>query len=267
VTSYQFKEFHMTAFALTEYKPLNVVPTKAIQFTGELDEDSTSPTALAVARTTNPARTPDTSLTGTFLGFPVRSEPYRHVPQAAIPAPVHATLHLAPDTVPAVLVQTPSGGHPAFPGDWIVQATDGTYSVWTDAKFRAEFNVPEADGSGTGRYGAHGNWTEHGDGTDYPSEGASYGVPQNKPFVPLDADAPDAPIVPAAEAFAAPSSDPLVVGSSFRILRADQSVDPAVHVATAVHGGLVTYYESAGVTAQVSRGHVVPVKAEHDILA
>lgn len=248
----------MTAFALTEYEPLNVTTTKAIQFTGELDEDSTSPTALAVARTSNPARTPDLSLTGTFLGFPVRSEPYRHVSQASIPAPVHATLHLAPTEVLAVLVPTPAGGHPAFPGDWIVQAADGTYSVWLDAKFRAEFNVPEAAGSGTGRYGdGHGHWTFAGDGTDYPAEGASYGVPQNAStaFTPV----PAVPVTPAV-----PPSDPIIVGSSFRIMRADKSVDPVVHVVKAIDFGLITY-ESDGETLEVSRDHVVPVV--HDILA
>ena len=244
----------MTAFAFTEYEPLNVTTTKAIQFTGELDEDSDSPAALAFTHTSNPARTPDTSLTGTFLGFPVRSEPYRHVPQATIPAPVHATLHLAPTEVSAVLVPTPAGGHPAFPGDWIVQATDGTYSVWSDAKFRAEFDVPEAPGSGTGRYGGgHGHWTFEGDGTDYPAGGASYGVSQNTSAL---ATGPIVPVVP--------PSDPIIVGSSFRIMRADKSVDSVVHVVKAIDFGLITY-EADGETLEVSRDHVVPVV--HDIPA
>jgi hypothetical protein len=50
------------------------------------------------------------------------------------------------------------------------------------------------DGSGTGRYGGHDNWTEHGDGTDYPTDGASYGVGSNgeqlKPFVPYQESEP-----------------------------------------------------------------------------
>ncbi len=259
----------MTAFALTEYEPLNVTTTKAIQFTGELDEDSTSPAALAFAHTSNPARTPDLSLTGTFLGFPVRTEPYRHIPQATIPAPVHATLHLAPTEVPAVLVPTPAGGAPAFPGDWIVQAADGTYSVWSDAKFRAEFDVPaSADGSGTGRYGSHGNWTFEGDGKDYPG---SYGVGPTepaaplKPFVPFEAEpaqVPAASVEPVTPVV--PPTDPIIVGSSFRIMRADKSVDPVVHVVKAIDFGLITY-ESDGETLEVSRDHAVPVV--HDILA
>jgi len=247
-------------FALTPFKPRVVMPILAIQFLGELDPASDSPVSLATARASNPSRTPDTSLTGTFLGLPVRFEPYRHIQHATIPASVAAVLHLAPDTVPAVLVPTPAGGIPAFPGDWIVQETEGVYSVWSDEKFRKEFDVPDSDGSGTGRYGAHGNWTEHGDGTDYPSEGASYGVAQNtplSPFEPLDENAPVAPIVPASQAFAAsPSSDPLVPGSFFRILRADQSVDPVVHVVKAIDGDLVVY-ESDGETLEVLRDHVV----------
>jgi hypothetical protein len=43
-------------------------------------------------------------------------------------------------------------------------------------------------------------------------------------------------------------------------MRADQSVDPEVRVATAVSAGLVTY-ESDGETLEVSRDHVVTVKA------
>ena len=256
---------------------------QAVQFLGNLDEGSASPSALALAHTSNPARTPDLSLAGTFLGLPVRQEPYRHVQHATVPASVAATLHLAPDNVPAVLVPTPTGGAPAFPGDWIVKDANGIFSVWSDEKFRGGFEATsdEArtalsdgsgtlryDGSGTGRWGAHGNWTEYGDGTDYPEKGASYGVPQNAPFVPLDEDAPDASIVPASQAFAAaPSSDPLVPGSSFRILRADQSVDPVAHVVKAIDGDLVVY-ESDGETLEVLRDHVVPVKpAAHDILA
>jgi hypothetical protein len=246
-------------FALTPFKPRVVTPILAIQFLGEMDPASDSPVSLATARASNPSRTPDTSLTGTFLGLPVRFEPYRHIQRATIPASVAAVLHLAPDTVPAVLVPTPAGGHPAFPGDWIVQETEGVYSVWSDEKFRKEFDVPDSDGSGTGRYGAHGNWTEHGDGTDYPGEGVSFGVPQNKPFVPLDADAPEAPVIPAKEAFAA---DPLVPGSSFRILRADQTVDPVAHVVKAIDGDLVVY-ESDGETLEVLRDHVVAVPSEH----
>lgn len=54
-----------------------------------------------------------------------------------------------------------------------------------------------SEGSGTGRYPEHDNWTQHGDGTDYPTDGASYGVAGNfppgtgsdgqllKPFVPF----------------------------------------------------------------------------------
>lgn len=245
-------------FVLTPFAPRATASTLAIQFLGQLDPESASPAALAVAQTSRPSRSPDTTLTGTFAGFPVREEPYRNVSQAALPAPVHATLHLAPDTVPAVLVPTPTGGAPAFPGDWIVQDTDGTFSVWPDMKFRAEFDVPEADGSGTGRYGSGDHWTQHGDGTDYPSEGGSFGVPQNAStaFTPLPAEAPVAPTVPV--------SDPIVVGSSFRILRADQSVDPTVHVVKALDFGLVSY-ESDGETLEVSRDHVVPVA--HDILA
>jgi hypothetical protein len=262
----------MTDFAFTEYSPRTAAPTLAIQFTGELDADSTSPAALAFAHTSNPARTPDLSLTGTFMGFPVRSEPYRHVPQATIPAQVHATLHLAPTEVFAVLVPTPAGGHPAFPGDWIVQAKDGTYSVWSDAKFRAEFDVPEAsgsgtgrygDGSGTGRYGEGDHWTQNSDGTDYPG---SYGVGPTdaaplKPFVPsfsgeLIAVGPTVTTTP-------PATDPITVGSSFRIMRADKSVDPVAHVVKAIDFGLITY-ESDGETLEVSRDHVVPVV--HDIL-
>lgn len=245
-------------FVLTPFAPRAIASTLAIQFLGQLDPESASPAALAVTQTSRPSRSPDTTLIGTFVGFPVREEPYRNVPQATLPAPVHATIHLAPDTVPAVLVPTPTGGSPAFPGDWIVQDSDGIYSVWSDEKFRAEFDVPvSADGSGTGRYGAHGNWTEHGDGTDYPAQGASYGVPQNAStaFTPLPAEAPVAPTVPV--------SDPIVVGSSFRILRADQSVDPAVHVVKALDFGLVSY-DSDGETLEVSRDHVVPVV--HDIL-
>ncbi len=59
-----------------------------------------------------------------------------------------------------------------------------------------ESNAP-LDGSGTGRYGGHDNWTFGGDGKDYPG---SYGVgPEttHAPFVPLDPAAPDAPIPPA----------------------------------------------------------------------
>ncbi len=241
-------------FVLTPFAPRAIASTLAIQFLGQLDPESASPAALAVTQTSRPSRSPDTTLIGTFVGFPVREEPYRNVPQATLPAPVHATIHLAPDTVPAVLVPTPTGGSPAFPGDWIVQDSDGIYSVWSDEKFRAEFDVPvSADGSGTGRYGAHGNWTEHGDGTDYPAQGASYGVPQNTPVT----ESASAPTVPAV--------DPLIVGSSFRIMRADQSVDPVVHVVKAIDFGLVSY-ESDGETLEVSRDHVVPVKAEHDIL-
>jgi hypothetical protein len=240
-------------FAFTPYTPLATAPVLAIQFLGQLDPESESPAALAFAHTANPARTPDLSLTGTFAGFPVREEPYRHTPQATIPAPVAATLHLAPATELAVLVPTAAGGHPAFSGDWIVQAADSTYSVWSDLKFRAGFDVPEAPGSGTGRYGAGEHWTQHGDGTDYPSEGGSFGVPQNTPVAE-----------PAAAAFA--PSGTIGVGSSFRILRGDQSVDPAVHVVKALDFGLVSY-EADGETLEVSRDHVVPVKAEHDILA
>lgn len=93
------------------------------------------------------------------------------------------------------------------------------------------------DGSGTGRYD---NWTQTGDGTEYPG---SYGVgAEKKPFVPYT------------------EPDVLVTGSAFRILKADQSVDPVVHVATAVSAGLVSY-ESDGETLEVSRDHVVSVKA------
>jgi hypothetical protein len=228
-----------TPFTLTPFAPHPAAPTLAIQFRGELDPDSTSHGALHLAQSSAPSRSPDLTLVGTFVGFPVRLEPYRHVPQATIPAPVHATLHFAPDTVPAVLVPTPSGGQPAFPGDWIVQASDGTFSVWSDEKFRAGFDVPEAsgsgtlryeDGSGTGRYGAHDNWTFGSDGTEYPG---SYGV-------------------------AGPASgDTFTVGTRFRILREDKTVDPVVHVATNVQNGLVSYYESAGKIAEVNRDHVV----------
>jgi hypothetical protein len=89
-----------------------------------------------------------------------------------------------------------------------------------------------ADGSGTGRYVD--NWTQESDGKDYPP--SSYGTGNE------------------------PAPDVLTVGSSFRILRADQSVDPVVHVATALSDGLVTY-ESDGETLEVSRDHVVTVKA------
>ena len=257
---------------------------QAVQFLGELDPDSSTPVALALARTSMPSRSPDLTLTGTFLGLPVREEPFRNTSTASIPAPAHATLHLAPVTELAVLVPTASGGQAAFPGDWIVQDAAGVFTVWSDEKFRAGFDAVSEesrsalsdgsgtlryDGSGTGRYGSGDHWTDRGrgEGLDYPSQDGSFGVPQNAPFVPLGEDAPDAPIVPASQAFAAtPSSDPIAVGSSFRILRADQSVDPVAHVVESIDGNLITYL-SDGETLEVLREHVVPVKAEHDILA
>jgi hypothetical protein len=69
-------------------------------------------------------------------------------------------------------------------------------SITADTAF-VEFGDPRGypvawlkivDGSGTGRYGDHDNWTQHGDGTDYPTDGASYDVGSNgqplEPFVP-----------------------------------------------------------------------------------
>ena len=112
-----------------------------------------------------------------------------------------------------------------------------------DSKQLLQFSKNFADGSGTGRYGSHGNWTFGSDGTDYHP--GSYGTGSQgqelKPFVPVE------PV------------DDFKVGDSFRIMRADQSVDPVVHEATAISGGLVTY-ESDGETLEVSRDHVVKVK-------
>ena len=70
---------------------------------------------------------------------------------------------------------------------------------------------PPADGSGTERYD---NWTQTGDGTQYPG---SYGVGEPKPFVPFDE-----------------TKDPIVVGDSVRIITAAGEVDPAVHKVSGV---------------------------------
>jgi len=68
------------------------------------------------------------------------------------------------------------------------------------------------DGSGTGRYPD--NWTQTGDGNDYPG---SYGVgPQSgeqKPFVPFTEDA-----------------DPIKAGDQVRVIGANSVVDSAIHV-------------------------------------
>ena len=233
---------------MTDLLPFAPISAQVLarQFLGQLDQSpSISP---APAPSTAP---PDV---GTFLGLPVRQEPFSHRAKPVIPAP--PAPQIAAPAVPlielAVLVPTPLGGVPAFPGDWIVQASDGTWSVYPDVKFRAKFEAASrasqealsADGSGTGRWGSGDNWTQHGDGTDYPTHGGSFGVPQNAELKPF-------------EAF----SDTFRVGSQFRIMKADKSVDPQIHVATAINDGLVTYYESAGKTAEVSRDHVVAVKA------
>jgi hypothetical protein len=88
----------------------------------------------------------------------------------------------------------------------------------------------EADGSGTGRYGEHGNWTQVSDGTDYPG---SYGVGKRdgvgsvgqelKPFLPTEEERDAAkkelpPFVPFLE-----------TGDSVRVIGADGQVDPAIH--------------------------------------
>ena len=241
---------------LASYSPRIDAPILAVQFLGQLDPGTAG--ALAPA-STDPVASP-----GTFLGLPVREEPFRHVNPANLPtsylaAPVDplARVRLASQARPlieiAVLVPTTAGGIPAFPGDWIVQDSHGLYSVWSDTRFRAEFDVPAAapgsgSGSGTGRYGEGDNWTQHSDGTDYPG---SYGVG------PEGIGSDGQPLKPFAPGI---QPDILVVGSSFRILRVDQTVDPTVHVITAINLGVVTY-ESNGETLEVSRDHIVAVKA------
>ena len=269
--------------ALAPFTPRIPAPTLAAQFLGQLDPGTVG--ALA------PASTDLVVSPGTFLGLPVREEPFRHVNPTNLPASYHNPAnapvgsligtHSASPAHPlielAVLVPTAAGGVPAFPGDWIVQGAEG-YSVWSDQKFRAEFDVPAsvdaASGSGTGRYGEGDNWTQHSDGTDYPG---SYGVGPDgfgsdgqplKPFVPFkvvgsSSVQPGAFAVPSVQpdASGVPAVQPntFTVGSAFRILRANQTVDPAVHVITAINLGVVTY-EADGETLEVSRDHIVAVK-------
>jgi hypothetical protein len=222
----------------------------ARQFLGELDAESSPVVAPNV---------------GTFLGLPVREEPFSHRAKPVIPAPPAPQIAAPPTPLIelAVLVPTPLGGVPAFTGDWIVQAADGTWSVYTDAKFRAKFEAASrasqealsADGSGTGRWGGHDNWTFHGDGTQYPP---AYGIDPNMtpaPFVPIQE-----PPTPASEAPAVASAASLTPGGTVRILRDDNTVDPQVHVVKWFSGTLVTYEEN-GETLEVNRDHVVAVKA------
>jgi hypothetical protein len=65
-----------------------------------------------------------------------------------------------------------------------------------DAKELLDFHEEykrRAEGSGTGRYGSHDNWTFSSDGTKYPEN--SYGTGKEpEPFVPLPADAPEGEI-------------------------------------------------------------------------
>ena len=122
-----------------------------------------------------------------------------------------------------------------------VEALEGNL---VPAQQRAGYEPVSGSGSERWPDGAD-HWTQTGNGTDYPG---SYGVGPEEtdgliPFVPLSA-----PI----------QSDGLAVGDSFRIIRADQSVDPAAHVATAIANDLVTY-EAEGETLEVSLGHVVKV--------
>ncbi len=56
--------------------------------------------------------------------------------------------------------------------------------------------VPAVDGSGTGRYGGHGNWTFSSDGTDYPVDSYGTGAPPLAPFEPLPDSAPEASVPP-----------------------------------------------------------------------
>jgi hypothetical protein len=75
---------------------------------------------------------------------------------------------------------------------------------------------PQADGSGTGRYPD--NWTQIGDGTEYPG---SYGVgaqsDELKPFVPFVED-----------------SGPIKAGDYVRVIGSDGVVDSAIHSVVSV---------------------------------
>lgn len=65
-----------------------------------------------------------------------------------------------------------------------------------DAKELLDFHSEykrRAEGSGTGRWGDHGNWTFGSDGTDYHPDSYGTGKPP-EPFVPLPADATEGEI-------------------------------------------------------------------------
>ena len=106
-----------------------------------------------------------------------------------------------------------------------------------------------ADGSGTGRYGQGDNWTQTGDGKDYPG---SYGVgPEGigsdgqplKSFVPFEE-----PV------------DTLGVGNSIRVLNEEGNVIPSVFIVTSLSPQDVTYLRD-GVASTVNRNRVVKVVA------
>jgi hypothetical protein len=103
-----------------------------------------------------------------------------------------------------------------------------------DSRKLLDFANSEAPGSGTGRWGDHDNWTQHGDGTDYPLHGASYGVEAG--------------------------GNTLQPGAAIRVLKDDGTVDPPVHTVTSTSGSTV-YFTRGGVTGSAERDHVVQVKA------
>lgn len=88
---------------------------------------------------------------------------------------------------------------------------------------------PHADGSGTARYAD--NWTQTGDGTDYPG---SYGV---------------GPV------------DTLKVGDTVRVTSAEGVVDPEARKVTSVSNGLVY---TDGILIGYPRDHVVVVKPDQE---
>lgn len=44
-----------------------------------------------------------------------------------------------------IIVETPEGDREANPGDWIVRARNGDFSVLTDAAFRFHYEVADGD--------------------------------------------------------------------------------------------------------------------------
>ena len=94
----------------TVKRPLQTV--LAVQYLGKTDQLETDIVPVALE---SPNRDE------TFANFPMRFDPLHHLT--------------------AVLVNTPAGGKPAFPGDWIVQDGDGKFSVMHDADFAATHYV------------------------------------------------------------------------------------------------------------------------------